>query len=405
MSKNLIFFVPYHTGYAHVELIHSFASFADVHLFVYKWNPAQQLVRDYFSRSNHVYLHEFSIDVFLKELADQQEQQHRVVVLLTASINYPLGQLQFRFFSNIQKNAPSIIDVYSTGHCMYGCQSCAHSYSNRLPITFTNYIRTKDLPSNEMDKNGDIVVCPSFSSEEVPFSLLSNKAIVEQIVAFPFPHLIKLHPLTYPLENEENPLLRLSELEQENVTYFLTSKNIISQRQTNTLKLIEHARILICDSDSSIPFEALYFKDHKYIFVYETAEQHLKEDDRRIYFHTFSNEQQLIDLRERYLAGKLECKTENSHEFFLEKYDEPDGKEIERLAEIRQWMENAQQVNLNQNIDVKKIKQDIQDHFSSTLTQMTLYVLGEYTVAQVAEFYYADINNEFNALLDNINQL
>jgi hypothetical protein len=405
MSKNLIFFIPYHTGYAHVEFIHSFASFADVYLFVYKWNPALQVIRDYFCRSIDVQVHEFSIEIFLKELADQQQQQRRVVVLLTASINYPLGQLQFRFFSNIQKSVPCIIDVYCTGHCMYGCQSCAHSYSHRLPITFTNYIRTKDFPCNETDKKSEIVICPSFSSKEAPFSLLSNKEIVDQIVVFPFPHVIKLHPLTHQLKDDDNPLLCLSELEQKNVRHFLTSNNVVSETQTNTLKLIEHARVLICDSDSSIPFEALYFKDQKHILVYETDEQQDKEDDRRPYFHIFRNVQQLTDLINRYFAGELECKTENSHQFFLEKYDEPNGKEIERLADIRQWIVNRHQYHQNQNIDVEKIKHEIKDQFSSTLTQMNLYVLGEYTAAQITELWYADINAEFNVLLDNIDQL
>jgi hypothetical protein len=405
MSNDLIFFVPYHTGYAHVELIHSFASFADVHLFVYKWNPAQQLVRDYFSRSSHVQVHEFSIDAILTELTEQQRQQRRVIVLLTASINYALGQLQCRFFCSIQKNAPSIIDVYSTGHCMYGCQSCAHAHSHRLPITFTNYMRTKHLPSNEIDRKSDIVVCPSFSSKEAPFSLLSNKEIVKQIVDFSFPHVIKLHPLTHQLKNDENPLFCLSELEQENVSQFLTSENVLSETQTNTLKLIEHARVLICDSDSSIPFEALYFKDEKHILVYETAEQCDKEDDRRTYFHIFRNAQQLSNLLERYFAGELECKTKNSHEFFLEKYEEPDGKEIERLADIRQWMVNHHHPYLYQNLDVDKIKQGIKDQFTSPLTQMTLYALGEHTATQIAELYYGDMNAEFNALLDNLDEL
>ncbi|CAF4452336.1 unnamed protein product, partial [Adineta steineri] len=138
----------------------------------------------------------------------------------------------------------------------------------------------------------------------------------------------------YPSTNDENPLFPFSDLEQKHAYQLCNSKNILPDTQTNTLKLIEHARVLICDSDSSIPFEALYFNDKKHILVYETIEQQSKEDDRRKYFHTFYNVQQLATLLERYFAGELECKTEKSHEFFLEKYEEPDGKEIERLANI-----------------------------------------------------------------------
>jgi hypothetical protein len=180
---------------------------------------------------------------------------------------------------------------------------------------------------------------------------------------------------------------------------------VIPPNQTNTLKLIERARLLICDFDSSIPFEALYFKDGKYILVYETEEQSRREDDRRIYFHIFRNAQQLTNLIERYFAGELECKTKNSHEFFLEKYEEPDGKEIERLADIRQWMTNDHHDDISQNLDIDKIKQEIQDQFTPPLTQTILYALGEHTSAQIAQLCYGDINAEFGDLLDNLAEL
>ncbi|CAF1023238.1 unnamed protein product [Rotaria sordida] len=286
---------------------------------------------------------------------------------------------------------------------MYGCQSCVHAYSYRLPITFTNYMRTKYSSSIEIDKNIEIVICPSFSSKDTPNSLLSNKDIVEQIVAFSFPHVIKLHPLTYQLKNNKNPLFSLSELEQENVRKFLTSKNLLPDTQTNTLKLIEHARVLICDSDSSIPFEALYFNDQKHILVYETMEQHDNDDDRRTYFHIFHNAEQLTKLLDRYFAGELECKTKNSHKFFLEKYDEPDGKEIERLGIIRQWMSNHH--DLDQNFDIEKIKQEVKYEFESLSTQMSLYALGEYMPTEIDELCNADINEAFSVLLQNITHL
>ncbi|CAF3789328.1 unnamed protein product [Rotaria sp. Silwood1] len=286
---------------------------------------------------------------------------------------------------------------------MYGCQSSVHAYSHRLPITFTNYMRTKYSSSIELDKNIEIIICPSFSSKDAPNSLLSNKEIVEHIVAFSFPHAIKLHPLTYQLKNDKNPLFSLSELEQENVRKFFTSKNIVPETQTNTLKLIEHARVLICDSDSSIPFEALYFNDQKHILVYERVGQNDNDDDRRTYFHIFHNAEQLTKLLDRYFAGELECKTKDSHKFFLEKYDEPDGKEIERLANIRQWMSKHQ--DLNQNFDVEKIKQEVKYQVESLSTQMTLYALGECTPAEIDELCDADINEAFSVLLQNIAHL
>ncbi|CAF3328517.1 unnamed protein product, partial [Rotaria sp. Silwood2] len=92
-------------------------------------------------------------------------------------------------------------------------------------------------------------------------------------------------------------------------------KNLLLNEQINTLKLIEHARIIICDSNSSIPFETLYFQDNKYIFVYETIDDYDEQDDREKYFHKFSNVEQLKLLIENYYNHQLECKTENSHEF------------------------------------------------------------------------------------------
>ena len=400
MASDLIFFVPYHTGYAHIELILSFASFADVHLFVYRWNPARQWIREYFSASTRVYVHEFSLDAVLTELISQEKQQRRIVVLLTASLNYSLGQCQLRFFRCIQSNAPTIIDVYSTGHCMYGCQSCAHEHSHRLPITFTNYMRTRRSSAIANDTSREIVICPSFSSAEAPFSLLSNRDVVQQIVSFSFPHRIKLHPLTYPSKDEANPLFSLSDLEEENVRHFLTSKNLVPVTQTNTLALIEHARVLICDFDSSIPFEALYFQNGKHLFVYETPEQQKKEDDRRAYFHVFHTVPQLTRLFERYFAGDLECKTEHSHEFFLQKYEEPDGNEIQRLADLRHWTTQLGQHDPHQQLDMEKIKQDVKDQFPAPLTQVVLYALGEHTTAQIIELSYGDMHDLFNLLLD-----
>lgn len=403
MTNNFVFFVPYHTGYAHTQLIHSFALFSPVHLFIYKWNPAQNDVREYFANTNEIHVHEFGFDTILRELVKQQEQQHRVVVLLTASRNYSFGQIQFRYFSCLQKSVCSLIDVYSTGHCMYGCQSCTHAHSHRLPITFTNYMRTKYSSSNDQN---EIIICPSFSSKEEPFSLLSNKEVVETIVAFSFPYTIKLHPLTYPSKNGDNPLFCLSELEQENLAHFLTSKNVLSEKETNTLQFIERARVLICDFDSSIPFEALYFQDEKYILVYETTEQHQHPDDRRAFFHTFQNAQQLTHLMDRYFAGELQCKTKHSHQFFLEKYEEPNGYEIQQLAKIRHWMEeDSHQHVRDQNIDVDQIKQQIQEEFTPPLTQTTLYALGEHTIAQIDQLGFGQMHEEFNTLFDNIAEL
>ncbi|CAF1559479.1 unnamed protein product [Rotaria sordida] len=61
---------------------------------------------------------------------------------------------------------------------------------------------------------------------------------------------------------------------------------------------------------------------------------------------------------------------------------------------MRQWMMNHH--DLDQNIDAKKIKQGVKDQFQSSLTQMTLYALGEHTTAQIGELCYGDMNDVFN---------
>ncbi|CAF0814739.1 unnamed protein product [Adineta steineri] len=402
MSENLTFFVPYHTGYAHAELIQSFSSYTDVHLFIYKWNPAYDYIKEQFSNIKQVHCHEFSIDNILSEL---NEQKHRkVVILLTASTNYLFGQLQLRLFRTIQQYNPSIIDVYPIGHCMYGCQSCAYAYTHCLPITFTNYMQTKNEKLT-LEKDYDILICPSYSFEGAPFSLLSNHDIIEYIAQLKCPHAIKLHPLAY--ESGKHPFLALTKLESKHVEELSqTSKNLILNKQTSTLKLIEHARIIICDSNSSIPFETLYFHDKKYIFVYETLNDYDEQDDRQNYFHKFHNVEQLKNLIEQYYNHQLECKTENSHEFFLEKYNEPDGKEIEQLAEVRQWTNVDEQNNSEETYDRDTIKQAVNEEFKSNVTPMALYVLGDHTMSEIVEIFFNNPENQlFDVMQSNVDDL
>jgi len=401
MSKNLTFFVPYHTGYAHAELIHSFSSYADVHIFIYKWNPARERLKEHFSHNKQIHLHEFNIDNILSQLI--KEKHRKVVVLLTASANYLFGQLQIRLFRIMQQYIPSIIDVYPVGHCMYGCQSCTYAYTHCIPITFTNYIQTKNdnLP---LEKDFEILICPSYSFEDAPFSLLSNHDIIKYILTLKYSHAIKLHPLAYEYhENDEHPFLSLTDLDKKHVEELFQSKNLLLNKQMSTLKLIEHARIIICDSNSSIPFETLYFQDKKYIFVYETSNDYDEEDDRQKYFHKFHNVEQLKDLIEKYFNRQLECKTENSHDFFLEKYHEPNGNEIQQLALIRQWItDDHQEISFDKDL----IKQTINDEFKSSLTPMVLYALGDHTMSEVvAQLYSSDENQLFDVMQNNVSEL
>ena len=405
MANNLIFFVPYHTGYAHAEFVRSFSSFTDLILFIYKWNPARDHLQELFGDHGKIHLDEFSIENILRRMIEYRDR--KIVVLLTASTNYLFGQLQVRLFREIQQYVPWLIDVYPVGHCMYGCQSCAYAYTHRIPMSFTNYIRHKHEPM-KLDNDFEIIICPSYSFEGAPFSFLSNEQIVDYISQLTCSHAIKLHPLAYDaLNNQDHPFLSLTDLEKAHVAKLSSQSNaILPCHYTNTLKLIEHARVVICDSNSSIPFESLYFQDKKYIFVYETSDEYDEEDDRQQFFHKFQNVDQLNDLLQKYLQQKLECKTEESHAFFLEKYDEPDGNEIEHLAEVRQWNSGDHgEREAEESLDISAIKQSIQNEFQSSLTPMALYALGDHTMLEVLQHYFNDEDEIFDTMQQNASEL
>ena len=168
------------------------------------------------------------------------------------------------------------------------------------------------------------------------------------------------------------------------------------------MKLIEHARIIICDSNSSIPFETLYFDDKKFVFVYETSHDYDEQDDRGRFFHKFQTVEQLKELIDKYYQQELDCRTEDSHEFFLEKYNEPDGTEIEQLATVREWLtDDREEISFDKN----EIKQTIQDEFQSSLSPMVLYTLGDHTMTEIVQLYFSDENRVFDSMQENANEL
>ncbi|CAF0757881.1 unnamed protein product [Didymodactylos carnosus] len=405
MSK-IAFFIPYHTGYAHSNLVEAFASYSsDVHVFIYNWNPQKKMIQDYFRTTNkNIFVHDFNLDTLFTQVSLTTIP---VVIILTASLNYLFGKIQLKIFNLIKNNVSSIIDIYAVGHCMFGCQSCAYEHTHRLPITFTNYMLTKNERKEDSDKSNQILICPSYSFEQAQTSLLSNNVIVDYIISFQFPYTIKFHPLTYDCwydNNKEHPFLSLTELEKQNTERLIQSSSakIIPINEKNTLKLIELADLIICDSNSSIPFETLYFQN-KFIFVYETYQYPISNNNDKnfqTYFHVFHHRYELETLIEQYLNKTLECKTMNSREYFLSKYDTPDGNEIEKLARIRKWDTVNPKTN-DTNISVDDIKLQLKGQFDSTPTGM--YALGEYTLAEVLHSF--TIDDEFKSLLQNSEQL
>ena len=97
------------------------------------------------------------------------------------------------------------------------------------------------------------------------------------------------------------------------------------------------------------------------------------------------------------------CKTEKSHEFFLEKYSEPDGNEIEQLATIREWIQEDKHV--VESFDPDLIKQSINEEFKSSWTPMTLYTLGDHTMKEIVQIFFSDENQLFDTMQDNASEL
>ena len=149
-------------------------------------------------------------------------------------------------------------------------------------------------------------------------------------------------------------------------------------------------------------FETLYFQDGKFVFVYETNEDYDEQDDRGKYFHKFQTVEQLKQLLEKYYLHQLECKTKESHEFFIEKYSEPDGTEIEQLVAIREWETEDQE---DSSFDKDAIQEAINEEFKSSLTPMALYTLGDHTMEEIIKIFFSEENQLFDVMQSNANEL
>ncbi|CAF4433143.1 unnamed protein product, partial [Adineta steineri] len=92
--------------------------------------------------------------------------------------------------------------------------------------------------------------------------------------------------------------------------------------------------------------------------------------------------------------------------FFLEKYNEPDGKEIEQLAEVRQWTNVDEQNNSEETYDRDTIKQAVNEEFKSNVTPMALYVLGDHTMSEIVEIFFNNPENQlFDVMQSNVDDL
>ena len=93
-------------------------------------------------------------------------------------------------------------------------------------------------------------------------------------------------------------------------------------------------------------------------------------------------------------------KCQYAYTSFLEKCELPDGNEIERLADIRQWTTDNSFMNFNQKLDMQSIKQGVSDEFPPSLTWMALHALGDHTTGEIIELCNSVINDLFKVLME-----
>lgn len=160
--------------------------------FVYPWNTDGEKMADYFSKlkiNKPVDVQVMNELNIMKEVWSEPDGT-KIIILLTSSKTYSFGLAQWKFFRilliifNTLLNSPLnfidfdsrsvnqalfrkcsltkvtttylimylyiyialVKDVFTVGHCMYGCDSCSVS-EHRFPLFFSRYIKNT-LPFN-----------------------------------------------------------------------------------------------------------------------------------------------------------------------------------------------------------------------------------------------------------------
>jgi len=136
--------------------------------FIYEWNTEKEkMIAEFSSKEQwpNASVFPFHEDELCRQLLLDEQAGRQVVVVLTASTNYPFARSQIRFFSALQlplayflgralgswpahlcsraevlqTQFPStVVDVFPLGHCMYGCDSCS-VHEHQVPLFFTRY--------------------------------------------------------------------------------------------------------------------------------------------------------------------------------------------------------------------------------------------------------------------------
>ncbi|PRP81878.1 tubulin--tyrosine ligase-like protein 12 [Planoprotostelium fungivorum] len=348
---DLVMYVPLHSNLGQVEHTAAFLTDYPSKLFLYEWNTGQASVVKFYSDPYWKKIEAvtpFSVSNLLLCLEEERKAKRRVVFLLTSSINYSFGNAQQSFFEILKSEYPDVIaDIFSVGHCLFGCQSCGIREHN-VPVYLTRF--HKDLlPYSKHDvrrligaqktstgRTISVLLAPSVGM----FSVLFSSTVIDTLIAAQktlgnLLFMVKLHSFCY-LNN--HPLSGITPTERENLKKIQENFVIIDETQHNILPLLSEFDVIISDLDSSVTFESLYF-GKKPRLAYHHVEQDLgvHPNEYLDQLTLFSSPEELSSLLRRISSDVKSFTCKDGSNYFKSLYGVVDGDEVNRIAKLRNW--------------------------------------------------------------------
>ncbi len=328
--------VPVHNNYSQVE---SHAPLIEIssksYVLVYPSNPSGSAMKSFYSRFPNTSVMDFSTEAILSVIASEALP---IVVVLSSSDSHDFGAVQRRYFLSLKAAFPErVIDVFPVGHCMFGCTSSSF-HDHNIPIRFTRYFNgtlplTKASVEAKYCKRGirNVLVCPAYSDS----SLIYYRDFFENLKTQSALNIVvKLHNQCFEAETADSPLSYLSEREFSNVDYIRSNFSVVPEDEYCLLPFIDAFDVVVCDLNSSVPFEALFFPPRPILtFLPRGLALDICNDvEYMSHFSTFSTSTELSAL----LDGELKP-ARDGRAFFASKYGVIDGHEAQRIASQRKW--------------------------------------------------------------------
>lgn len=313
----------------------------------------------------NVQVFEFSSEAILTQL-DQEPTDRKIVFLLTSSSNYGFGLAQRSFLEILssihnKKGKSQVIDVFTVGHCMYGCASCGLSEHN-VPIFFNRFYNY-ELPYNSADVLRDywtlpdgkiaqhrVLICPtvgpeSFLSDLKMLDRLQDAAKMLEPMGVVFA--VKMHGFCHLNDqNGKQPhmLFSLTEAERQGAEFLrkVFGIKVVDEQHYNILPFLDAATVIVTDVGSSVPFEALHFPDTAIIAHINGATKQ-QDSEYLSLLNVFSTPEDMESFLFAAVSDVSSTKVKRTGDaataFFRSKYGDVDGNERTRIAEARKWAE------------------------------------------------------------------